>query len=117
MCFLNRMLLVGQLLAQILQAGALVEHRPLCKFLDFCLERAYMHLVLAQLDVLFFGLLYVTLVQLRLFACVAHLFVANRSASQKGKNHRIIKRRTHVNCFKNPTSRPVSTAVRSVLRS
>ena len=76
---------------QILQAGALVEHAPLCKSLDFCLECAYTRLVLAQLDVLFFGLDYVTWALLSLFACVALLFVANCSASQKGMNHRIIK--------------------------
>ena len=110
------MLLVGQLLAQISQAGAaLVERRPLDKFLDFCLECAHMRLVLAQLDVPFFGLVYITWALLTLFACAAHLFVANRSASQKRMNHRIIKRRTYVNWFKNPTSRSVSTVVPSVL--
>ncbi len=74
-----------------------------------------MRLVLAQLDVLFFGLLYVTRALLSLFACVAHLFVANRPASQNGKNHRIMKRRMYLNCLKNPTSHLVSAAVRSVL--
>jgi hypothetical protein len=79
-----------------------IEHRPLRKFLDFRFECVYMRLVLALLDMLLFGLVYVTWDLRGFFAWEARLFVANRSTSQKGESHRIIKRQTYVGCFQEP---------------
>jgi hypothetical protein len=63
--FLERVLLVGQIVAQGLQTRALTEHGPFGELLNFRLECVYMRLVLAHqrleiLDVLVLGRVYVT---------------------------------------------------------
>ena len=59
----------------------MLENRSLGQFLDFCLERAYMRLVLAHqrlevLDMLFLRLVNVTRTLRSFFACIASLFEA-----------------------------------------
>jgi hypothetical protein len=57
------------------------------------------HLTFGLLDVLLFGLVYVTWVLHNFFAHIAHLFVADGSAPQRGKGHRITKQQTYIECF------------------
>ena len=42
------MVLIGQVVTQSLEAGAMVKHRSLGKFLDFPFKCSYMHLVLTH---------------------------------------------------------------------
>ena len=57
------------------------------------------HLTFELLDVLLFGLVYVTWALHNFFAGVARLFVADGLAPQRGKGHQIIKRQTYVEFF------------------
>ena len=59
----------------------------------------FVHFTFELLDVLLFGLVYVTWALHNFFVRIARLFVADGSAPQRGKGHRIITRRTYVECF------------------
>ena len=59
----------------------------------------FAHFTFELLDVPLFGLVYVTCALHTFFTPVARLFVADGSALQRGKRHRIITRQTYVECF------------------